>query len=141
MKGIIIASHGEMAEGILKSSQLFFGPQPQMQAIYITADGNPDAFQEELRKGIMEVDGGDGVWVFCDILFGTPCNCLGKLIGEGMTNFQVITGVNLAMILQALAVRENNDESIEQIMRQGTESIKCLNSVLASATQDDEEDE
>ncbi|MBQ0036305.1 MAG: PTS mannose transporter subunit IIA, partial [Firmicutes bacterium] len=58
MKGIIITSHGEMANGILDTSKLFFGEQPQMKAFCLKATDNPDDFVEVLKKGIEEVDTG-----------------------------------------------------------------------------------
>lgn len=132
MKGIIITSHGEMANGILDTSKLFFGEQPQMKAFCLKATDNPDDFVEVLKKGIEEVDTGDGVIVFCDMLFGSPCNCMARIVGADLDSdkIQVITGVNLAMILQILAVRESGEVSVQDLLDAGNQGIADLKAVL-----------
>lgn len=133
MKGIVLASHGEMANGLLDTSKLFFGDQEQLTTACIYSGQDPAEYVDILRKKIDEVDSGDGVVVLCDILFGTPCNSLGRLIGEGKTNFDVITGMNLPILLQLLAVRENEDVDIDNLISQGTEGIKDFKAILNSA--------
>lgn len=134
MKGIIIASHGPMAQGILETSKLFFGEQEQMKAFCLFAEDNPDSFVEVLKEGIKEVDTGDGVFVFCDMLFGSPCNCMARIIGEDVQSdkIQLLTGVNLAMILQMLAVRESGEVSVEDLVNAGKDGVVYFNDILKS---------
>ena len=132
MKGIIITSHGPMAQGILDTSKLFFGEQAQMKAYCLHAEDNPDTFVEVLKEGIKEVDSGDGVFVFCDMLFGSPCNCMARIIAEDLQSdkIQLVTGVNLAMILQILAVRESSDPTVEELVNAGKDGIVHFNEIL-----------
>lgn len=134
MKGIIITSHGPMAQGILETSKLFFGDQQQMQAYCLKASDNPDDFVEVLKQGIKEVDSGEGVIVFCDMLFGSPCNCMARIIGEDVNSdkIQLITGVNLAMILQVLATREASDPTVDDLINAGKDGITYFNDILKS---------
>lgn len=135
MKGIVITSHGAMAQGILETSKLFFGEQSQMKACCLAAEDNPDEFVDVLKEAISEVDTGDGVYVFCDMLFGSPCNCAARIIAEDLESdkVQVITGVNLAMILQVLSVRESGNPTVEELMNSGHEGIADLKAVLKSS--------
>ena len=132
MKGIVITSHGPMAQGILDTSKLFFGEQSQIKACCLSADDNPDVFVDVLKEAIGEVNTGDGVIVFCDMLFGSPCNCMARVIAEDMESdaIQVITGVNLAMILQILAVREAGDPDLEELLKSGHDGIADLKAIL-----------
>ncbi len=132
MKGIVITSHGPMAQGILETSKLFFGEQPQIKACCLSAEDNPDDFVNVLKDAVKEVDTGDGVIVFCDMLFGSPCNCMARIIAEDLESdkVQVVTGVNLAMILQILSVREAADVSIEELLKSGTDGIADLKAIL-----------
>ena len=132
MKGIVLTSHGSMAQGVLETSKLFFGEQAQMKACCLNADDNPDDFVDVLKEAIKEVDTGDGVVVFCDMLFGTPCNCMARIIGEDLESdaIQVVTGLNLAMILQILAVREASEVSMEELLNAGKDGITDLKEVL-----------
>ena len=132
MKGIVITSHGPMAQGILETSKLFFGEQPQIKACCLSAEDNPDDFVNVLKDAVKEVDTGDGVIVFCDMLFGSPCNCMARIIAEDMESdkVQVITGVNLAMILQILSVREANDVDDAELLKAGNDGIADLKAIL-----------
>lgn len=132
MQGVIITSHGEMANGILETSKLFFGEQKQIKAVCLAPNDNPDSFVETLKAAIKEVDTGDGVIVFCDMLFGSPCNCMSRIVAEDLENdkIQVITGVNLAMILQVLALRESSKVDAESLMQEGHNGIADLKAVL-----------
>ena len=132
MKGIVITSHGPMAQGILDTSKLFFGEQPQMVARCLFAENNPDDFVDTLKAAIAEVDTGDGVIVFCDMLFGSPCNCMARVLAENLDNpkLEIVTGVNLAMILQILAVRENAEVSVEELLDAGHQGIADLKAIL-----------
>ena len=131
MKGIVITSHGPMAQGILETSKLFFGEQPQIKACCLSAEDNPDDFVNVLKDAVKEVDTGDGVIVFCDMLFGSPCNCMARIIAEDMESdkVQVITGVNLAMILQILSVREANDVDVAELLKAGNDGIADLKAI------------
>ena len=133
MKGVILASHGDLAKGLLNTSELFFGKQEQLVACCIYQDDNPDDFSEKLKKEIINVDTGDGVIVLCDLLFGTPCNCLARLINEGIENFDVITGMNLAILLQILSTRENMDIDLKEALNQGVQGIQDLKEMLNKA--------
>ena len=132
MKGIVITSHGPMAQGILETSKLFFGEQPQIKACCLSTEDNPDDFVNVLKDAVKDVDTGDGVIVFCDMLFGSPCNCMARIIAEDMESdkVQVITGVNLAMILQILSVREASDVDVAELLKAGNDGIADLKAIL-----------
>ena len=121
-----------MAQGILETSKLSFGEQAQMKACCLNAEDNPDEFVDVLKQAVAEVDTGDGVYVFCDMLFGSPCNCMARIIAEDLESdkIPVITGVNLAMILQILSVREANDPEIDELIQSGHDGIANLKEVL-----------
>ena len=90
-----------------------------------------------LKEAVAEVDTGDGVIVFCDMLFGSPCNCIARVIAEDLESdkIQVVTGVNLAMILQILSVREASDPTIEELTKSGLDGIADLKAVLKANMQ------
>lgn len=137
MRGIVICSHGPMAQGILETSKLFFGDQPQLQACCLNAEDNPDEFVDTLKEAIAQVDSGDGVYVFCDLLFGSPCNCMARVIGTDLESdkIRVLTGINLAMILQILSTREAGDPPIDELLKAGQDGIVDLAAVLKANMQ------
>lgn len=132
MKGIVLTSHGPMAQGLLETSKMFMGEQPQLVAKCFTEQDNTDDFVEVLKKAVEEVDTGDGVYVLCDMLFGSPCNCMARVIGADLDNdkVEVLTGMNLAMVLQILAVREADTPTVEDILNAGKDGVCDLKAVL-----------
>ena len=135
MQGIVLTSHGEMAKGLLQTTTLFFGEQQQITARCLMPNDNPDEFVEVLKKAIEEVDTGDGVIVMCDMLFGSPCNCMARIVGADLDNenVQVLCGMNLAMVLQMLATREAQKVSPEELIEAGHQGIADLKATLKSA--------
>lgn len=132
MQGIVLTSHGEMAKGLLQTTTLFFGEQPQITARCLMPDDNPDDFVDVLKQAIDEVDTGDGVIVMCDMLFGSPCNCMARVVGNDLDDdkVQVLCGVNLAMVLQMLATREAQHVSPEELLEAANQGVADLKATL-----------
>ena len=59
-------------------------------------------FSPVLEAAIQKVDTGEGVVIFCDLLFGSPCNCSARLLQDAKyaDKISVITGMNLCMVLE-----------------------------------------
>ncbi|MDX8416344.1 PTS sugar transporter subunit IIA [Absicoccus intestinalis] len=125
MKGIILASHGKMADGLLDSLELFNGQLSQVQALCLLPGEEIPLFIQRIQKAVSQVDTGDGVVIFCDLLFGSPCNCSSVLIKDTkMANkVDIITGMNLPMVMEFLASRERNISS-DEIINVGREGIQ-----------------
>ncbi len=132
MKGIIIASHGPMAQGIVDTSKFFFGEQDQFQACCLDPDDTPASYLEKIKEAISHVDKGEGVIIFCDLRFGIPCDCLCRIMSEEKppNDIHVLTGVDLAMVLQALNLRSYTDIDPEELVQIGNESIADLNKLI-----------
>lgn len=128
MKGIILASHGLLADGMLDALKLFSGEPEQIKSLCLLPGEDINVFLENLCKSIDEVDTGDGVIIFCDLLFGTPCNCCGALLGkkEYSERIQIITGMNLPMILEYVGTRES-DTDASSILETGKTGIVDFN--------------
>ena len=132
MQGIVLASHGEMAKGLQQTTTLFFGDQPQLTSRCLMPNDDPETFMGVLNEAIKEVDTGDGVIVFCDMLFGSPCNCMARIVGVDLDNesVQVVCGMNLAMVLQMLATREAQHVEPQELLDAGNQGIADLKAVL-----------
>ncbi len=135
MQGIVLTSHGEMAKGLLQTTTLFFGEQAQITARCLMPDDNPDEFVDVLKQAINDVDTGDGVIVMCDMLFGSPCNCMARVVGEDLDDdkVQVLCGVNLAMVLQMLATREAQHVSPEELVEAAHQGVADLKATLKAS--------
>ena len=105
MIGILLISHGNMASGISSSLKMFFGSEiPQLETLCLSENTSPESFGEEIGNKIKELDTGDGVVVFADLIGGTPCNQAFKYISSKVV---LIGGMNLPVIMEFLGQRLN----------------------------------
>lgn len=125
MKGVILTSHGKLAEGLLDTLTLFNGQQEQLEALCLLPGDDFAGFVSRIKESVDRVNSGEGVIIFCDLLFGSPCNCSSRLLmdEELKDKVDVITGMNLPMVMEYLACRENGMSS-EDIINVGKEGIQ-----------------
>lgn len=141
MVGILLMSHGKMAEGMLDSCKLFFGEDvSQIKALCLSAEDNPEEFDERIKEVIKEIDDGSGIVAMCDLLGGTPSNRSMYCLND---RFQVITGMNFTMLLELLgrrmSINDINDLDITDLMEVGKNGIVNLNYLSGKMNEDDEE--
>src|SRR5512136_2348909 len=102
MIGVVIATHGRLAEEALSCVQGIVGPLPRARAVAVSSAVPMDAAREAIAAAIREVDEGDGVLVLTDMLGGTPANLA---LGFVSDRVDVITGLNLPMLLKLSTCR------------------------------------
>jgi PTS system mannose-specific IIA component len=100
--GIVIATHGRLAEELLACAEGIVGPLSRTRAVSVSSAEPIDAAREAIAAAIREVNGGDGVLVLTDMLGGTPAN---QALGFLGTAVDVVTGVNLPMLLKLSTCR------------------------------------
>ena len=132
MKGIILASHGRLAEGLLDTLTIFSGEPQQIRALCLLPGEEITDFMKTLEDAIQEVDTGDGVVIFCDLLFGSPCNCSARLLQDPVyaEKISVITGMNLCMVLEYIGSREAGMKR-EALVNTGQQGIVDFTKMLA----------
>jgi PTS system mannose-specific IIA component len=104
MVGIVVAAHGQLATELISTAQLIVGELPNAIGCNISPTLSPQAMEEELQRAVVQVDGGDGVLVLADLIGGTPCTRSMALCRKA--RLEVITGVNLPMVLKAHSLRQ-----------------------------------
>ena len=110
MVGIVVAAHGRLAEELVRTAESVVGPLPQTTTFSIQGGGCEDG-PGDLRRAIAAVDQGEGVVLLTDLLGGSPTNlCLGVLKERDV---EVVTGVNLPMLLKLGSLRAANVQPIE----------------------------
>lgn len=107
MIGIVIATHCGIASALLQAAQVVLGPQEGVCAVDLAPATSGDEAWEQMRAALAQVDQGLGVLVLVDMLGGTPSNLALALLAEG--NVDVLTGVNLPMVLRAVQHRVGAD--------------------------------
>lgn len=131
MRGIIIASHGKFAEGMYDAIKMFSGELENFSYISLLPDQDLKSFIEELKNKIDKVDSGDGVVVFCDLLYGTPSNIVSSLLKEEIYKgkLEIISGINLATVLEYTNTR-NEIFDRNKLLEVGKSSIASVNDMI-----------
>ena len=105
MTGLIIVTHGDLAQEFLNAASMIVGPQEGALALCTRRDDHPADLEAELRKMIAALSRDvDGILVMTDIFGGTPTNISLPLLQPG--HVEVLTGVSLPMVLKFFSQRE-----------------------------------
>ncbi|NJB66717.1 PTS system mannose-specific IIA component [Desulfobaculum xiamenense] len=101
--GVIIVTHTDYGTHLLKAAEVILGPQKACEAIGVDVAQEMDEILKNLREAVQRTDTGAGVLILTDMFGGTPTNLSLSLLGTGP--LEVITGVNLPMLLKVLGTR------------------------------------
>ncbi|MGM0167472.1 PTS system mannose-specific IIAB component [Enterococcus sp. AZ135] len=105
MVGIIIASHGEFANGILQSGAMIFGEQKNVKAVTLMPSEGPDDVKAKMKEAIASFENQDEVLFLVDLWGGTPFNQANSLFEEHKDTWAIVAGMNLPMLIEAYASR------------------------------------
>ncbi len=105
MVGIILASHGEFANGILQSGSMIFGEQENVKAVTLMPSEGPDDLKAKLEAAVASFDNQDEVLFLVDLWGGTPFNQTSSLFEEHKDKWAIVSGLNLPMLIESYASR------------------------------------
>jgi mannose PTS system EIIA component len=102
MLGLVVATHGRLADEILATAEGIVGKLEQCEAVSVSAGTSMDEARLRLGEAIHRVDAGEGVIVLTDMFGGTPANLALTFLDEKV---EVVTGVNLPMVVKLATAR------------------------------------
>lgn len=143
--GILIVSHGMMAEGIKDSVNLIMGAAEGIETSSLVAGQDFDSLKEDILLKVEKLNNGKGVLLFVDLFGASPHNASVfnyPELKEKNINIRVITGMNLPMILETSAMRSYSslDELADTAIQSGKEGIVEAISIIENSVDVDEED-
>jgi PTS system mannose-specific IIA component len=103
MIGLILVTHGRLAEEMRAAMEHVVGPQRRVATICIGADDDVEQRRLDILHCIEDVDTGDGVILLTDMFGGTPSNLAISMMSRG--GVEVIAGMNLPMLVKLAKVR------------------------------------
>lgn len=130
MQGIVLATHGKLAEGMIDAGGMFFGEQEQLAYVELGIDTDVDVFDTELKRAVESVNTGDGVVVLVDLQNGTPANRAAYLASP---EIQVIVGINMTVYVELLCARTEGKVNIGGLVDLGKASLQSLNALLGQS--------
>lgn len=123
MKKILIASHGEMANGVASTIKIIAGTNENIQTISAYKE-NID-LDEELDKFISSIKSDDEVFVFTDLYGGSVNQKITLKFTEKSIKANIIAGFNIAVILEIiLSSKKLNDSDINEIIKRSRMELK-----------------
>ena len=128
MIGVVVATHGKLAEEMIRTAEAVVGPLERVVPLSVVAT-SPD-LRGDLKAAIGRVDQGDGVLLLTDLLGGSPTNLCVSFLAERQV--EVVTGVNLPMLMKLAHIRDKNDlrEAALALKQSGQKGIAVASEVL-----------
>lgn len=102
---VLLISHGNLAQEILNTSKMIAGEQEGVIALGLKPDEGNEEFGNRVYKACSEIYSDDGILILADLYGGTPCNVATLRVLNSFKNIEILTGVNLGMLLEALSNR------------------------------------
>lgn len=127
MVGIILATHGGFADGIMQSGSMIFGDQPDVAAVTLQPSEGPNDIRKKMEDAIASFESQDEVLFLVDLWGGTPFNQANGLVSEHEDKWTIVAGLNLPMLIDAYGSRmtmETAHEVAVQIAGSGKEGVR-----------------
>lgn len=105
MVGLVVATHGRLAEELLRTASAIVGPLEQCEGLSIGAGASMEDARAQLGEAIRRVDDGSGVLILTDMFGGSPANLALTFLDD---QIEVVTGVNLPMVLKLASGRADD---------------------------------
>jgi PTS system mannose-specific IIA component len=103
MIGIVLAAHQDLGPALLRAAEGILGPIEGVLALSLNYEEDPAEARKGLEEALQKLGGGDGILILTDMFGGTPTNMALPFLDEGKV--EVLTGVNLPMLLKAHSAR------------------------------------
>ena len=134
MIGMILVTHGRLAEELIAALEHVVGPQDSIAAICIGPDDDMEQHRQKIMEQTRETDDGDGVVLLTDMFGGTPSNLAISVMDK--VNVEVIAGVNLPMLIKLTSVRDSLPlaEAVASAQESGRKYINIASQLLATET-------
>ncbi len=135
MIGMVLVTHGRLADEFVAASEHVVGPMADVRAICIDADDDMERRRQDILDAVAEVDSGAGVILLTDMFGGTPSNLAISTMDKA--NVEVIAGVNLPMLIKLASVRDSEslESAVSAAQESGRKYINVASRLLAGEDQ------
>ena len=130
MIGLVLVTHGRLAEEFIAATEHVVGPQEGIQAVSIGPDDDMEQRRNDIVKAVEDVETGNGVILLTDMFGGTPSNLAISLLDRA--NVEVIAGINLPMLIKLVKIRRDGDlaEAVTKAQESGRKYINVASLML-----------
>ena len=130
MIGLVLVTHGHLADELISAMEHVVGPQDKVEAVCIGADDDIEQRRSDIISAVKTVSTKDGVVLVTDMFGGTPSNLAISIMGK--SKLEVISGVNLPMLVKFASCRdkENLEECVIKIQESGKKYINIASRLI-----------
>src|SRR3954453_15509754 len=134
MIGIVLVTHGRLADEFRAALEHIIGPQEQIEAISIGAEDDLNLCRCDIIEAIDRVDTGDGVAILTDMFGGTPCSL--AITCMNRPKVDILAGINLPMLVKLAKVREKRSlpEAVGMAEEAGRKYVTIASACLRNST-------
>lgn len=132
MIGIVIVTHASLGQALREAVEFIAGKQEQVEVVGQGVNDPPQVSSEQLKAAIKKVDAGEGVLILTDMFGGTPSNV--SLAFLEPERVEVLSGVNLPMLLKMVTSRQNRLGVVElahELKAAGRQNISLASEIMA----------
>ena len=125
MIGLVLVTHGQLAEEFRHAVEHVVGKQEQFETVSIGAEDDMEQRRRDIIDAVARADKGKGVIILTDMFGGTPSNLSISVMDPGRV--EVIAGVNLPMLIKLSSVRATDDmaAALREAQDAGRKYINC----------------
>jgi PTS system mannose-specific IIA component len=130
MIGLVLVTHGRLAEEFRNAVEHVVGPQKNVETVCIGPDDDMEQRRLDIVAAVKAADSGTGVIMLTDMFGGTPSNLAISVMEPGRV--EVIAGMNLPMLIKLSSVRNGDNivSAIEEAQTAGRKYINVASQVL-----------
>jgi mannose PTS system EIIA component len=127
MIGIVVVTHGSLAEELVNAARTIVGEIPAIAAASIGWADDVAAARAAIQQALQQVGGGPAL-VLTDMFGGTPTNVTLPFLSS---QIEIVTGVNLPMLIKLTGLREGELRDVARVVaEQGRGAIYVASEVL-----------
>lgn len=133
--GIIVVAHADYGSAMLRTAEFILGPLSDCSSISVDVAHEVSETVRRLDDAAQRLDKGAGVIILTDMFGGTPTNLALSLLSSHKV--EVVTGVNLPMLLKVFTSRDNELEELARMAGEaGAKGIVVAGSMLRNKARD-----
>ncbi len=131
MIGMVLVTHGRLADEFIAALEHVVGPQRNVAAVCIGPEDDMEQRRREIIEQVSRVDDGAGVVVLTDMVGGTPATPAISIMDKA--KIEVIAGMNLPMLIKLASVRntEKLGDAVASAREAGRKYINVASQLLA----------
>ena len=131
MIGIVLVSHGNLANEFAKTLEHIVGPQESLVTVSLFPDDDMEIKRKEIQDAIQRVEKNQGVVILTDMFGGTPSNLAHSLLRD--QNVEIVAGMNLPLLIKLVSSRKTKSlhESVLLAQEAGRKYIHVASQTLS----------